>query len=216
VNQDIPSERQVALLNFLAEYQEQYGMSATIREIGEHLAMRSPANVDHHLKWLMKYGYIIREPRQARTLRLTPKALQLLGKYAKAAIPLRGSIAAGLPLMAGEIDDILEVVDASCFPPQTYALRVKGDSMIDDHILDGDKVLIAPNHPPSQGDTIVATHITEGDQVGVTLKHYYRDADQVRLVPANVHYAEQIIPADVWDREWMIQGVMVGLVRLFG
>jgi repressor LexA len=214
MDRDTPSVRQFALLSFLADYQERYGVSATMHQISEYLGMRSPDRVRHHLRWLSAHGYLIQD--LAVTLRLTLKALKLLGKNTKPMIPLLGSIAAGLPLMVGEMDDVLEGVDPSRYPPETYALRVVGDSMIEDQIADGDFVIIAPKRIPRQGDTIVATHWTEGNQVGVTLKHFYRDPRQVRLIPANKKYPHQIIPADVWDREWIIQGVFIEVRRRFG
>ncbi len=210
------SDRQLHLLRYIAGYLEQYSWSPTFRDIKEHEGMKSLAQVAHHVRQLQEKGYITHQPHRSRTIRLASKAETIFGAehtFSMRGIPIMGRIAAGSPLIIGDVEEVLDGINAAHLPPTTFALRVQGDSMIDEHILDGDIVLIAPCESPRNGDVIVATHTSEGIAGATTLKYWYREPERIRLQPANDAYPPLIIPAEIWDREWLVQGKVIGVVR---
>ena len=122
-------------------------------------------------------------------------------------VPLLGSVAAGVPIEAVVTSDSIQVPEQMVGSNPCYALRVRGDSMTGDHILDGDVVLLEPRTEPRDGETVVALV----DRYDVTLKRFQRDEDRVRLVPANPDHRPMEFPA----AEVEIQGVVIGLVRRY-
>jgi repressor LexA len=130
-------------------------------------------------------------------------------------IPIRGTIAAGLPLdIFSETNEFLPVTHAEV-EESTFALRVKGQSMIDDHICDGDIVVIKPQDTCHNGDIIVATHALDGVNGSATLKRFFQERGRVRLQPANAEMQPLFIAKNEWDREWKIQGTVKAIVRQF-
>ena len=208
---DQPSEIQRRMYDFIVEYMRAEGMPPTNREIGKALQIASTGHVDYHLTMLEKKGLITRQSKKSRGIKLT--------KREQAGVPIMGAIAAGQPLdIFTDTTQTLtvgrEVVDRE----NTYALVVKGRSMIEDHICDGDYVVIKPQTTCQNGDIVVAVHTQEGPMGSATLKRFFQEKehDRVRLQPANSELEPILIPKNVWDREWRIQGKVIAIFRQCG
>ena len=179
------SDRQRRILDFVGTYTDDHGYPPSIREIGQAVGITSTSVVDYNLKALERNGQIRRDREVSRGLGLlgrTPTA-----KPTVVRVPIVGRIAAGEPIEAIESrDDYLEL-GAGTVPDGCYALQVKGKSMIEDLIDDGDLVVIRPQDTANNGDIVVALLMSQGPSAeGVaTLKRIYRERDQVRLQPAN-------------------------------
>ncbi len=204
------SEIQRRMYDFIASYMKSEGMPPTNREIGRELQIASTGHVDYHLTMLEKKGLISRQPKKSRGIKLTK---------ASVGIPVMGAIAAGEPLDI--FSDATERVDLGREPvdgENAYALIVKGRSMIEDHICDGDYVVIKPQSICQNGDIVVAVHMQEGVSGSATLKRFFQEKehDRVRLQPANSELEPILIPKSVWDREWQVQGKVVAIFRHYG
>lgn len=202
------SEIQRRMYDFIVNYMKSEGMPPTNREIGRELNIASTGHVDYHLTMLEKKGLISRQAKKSRGIKLI--------KPAQEGIPVMGTIAAGEPLdiytdPTASIDVGNQFVDAE----NTYALVVRGRSMIEDHICDGDYVVIKPQATCQNGDIVVAVHMQEGESGSATLKRFYqeKDHDRVRLQPANSELDPILISKSVWDREWQIQGKVIAIFR---
>lgn len=198
------SDLQRKMYEFIVSYTKTEGKPPTIREICQALAITSTSHVNHHLKMLEKYGWISREGRKSRGIKLTKQST---------GIPVKGTIAAGSPL-----DIFPDVHTFIVHQPETsgddvFALRVKGRSMIEDAICDGDYVIIKPQLTCENGDVVVATHLQEGVSGSATLKRFFLERDQVRLQPANSEMEPISVPKEEWDREWEVQGKVVAILR---
>lgn len=190
---------------FIAEYIRTRGMPPTIREIGEALHIQSTGHIAHHLSRLEEKGLLELLPGKARGIKLA----RPLG------IPVKGRIAAGLPIEnLAESDQIVEV-DQKLVQQHTYALEVAGNSMIDDHICHGDYVVVRPQSSCDNGDIVVAVHFLEENKSSATLKRFFQEQDQVRLQPANSAMNPIVIPRHEWDREWRVQGKVVAIFRQY-
>jgi repressor LexA len=202
------------ILTFIAEQSRQNGYPPTIREIQSHCGYRSPRAVSFHLDKLHLQGYIERTSTgRARTIRLTERARDVLapeGGHPHPHVPplpiqIVGAIAAGFPDLEEaqqQPEDTLERELAHYHTPQHYALRVRGDSMVDAHILDGDIVIIE-KRPPEPDDIVVA--LIDGE---VTLKRLRRVKGKYFLQAENKAYPD-LEPMD----ELSVQGVVVGVHR---
>ncbi len=201
---DHTSDIQKKIYNFIVEYIRDEGMPPTNREIGSAMNIASTGHVDYHLSMLEKKGYITRESKKSRGIKL---AQQPFG------IPVMGSIAAGEPLEI--FTDPSESLDAGRDIEQqgTYALVVKGQSMIEDHICDKDYVVIKPQKTCENGDIVVAVHLQGNGHA--TLKRFFqeKERDRVRLQPANSEMDPIYIPKSEWDNEWEVQGKVVAIFR---
>jgi len=179
------SDRQQEILDFVAEYTTDHGYPPSIREIGQAVGISSTSVVDYNLRALERGGMILRDREVSRGLRTvgsSPAARPTMVR-----IPIVGRIAAGEPIEALEQhDDFLEL-GIGTVPDGCYALQVKGKSMIEDLIDDGDLVVIRPQDTANNGDIVVALLMSQGPSTeGVaTLKRIYRERDQIRLQPAN-------------------------------
>lgn len=202
------SEIQRRMYDFIVNYMKSEGMPPTNREIGRELNIASTGHVDYHLTMLEKKGLISRQAKKSRGIKLT--------KQSQDGILIMGTIAAGEPL------DIYEAPTDSIdlgrnFPDtdNTYALVVRGRSMIEEHICDGDYVVIKRQETCQNGDIVVAVHRHEGVLGSATLKRFFqeKDHDRVRLQPANVELDPIFIPKGVWDREWEVQGKVIAIFR---
>jgi repressor LexA len=193
------TERQREIYDFIQEKIEDRGYGPTVREIGLNFDIKSPNGVMCHLKALEKKGLIRKEPGAARAIQLVERRPRTF------ALPLFGKVAAGKPLAAiEEADDRLEF-ESIFGGPERFALRVTGDSMIEDHIQDGDYVVIRRQETAQNGEPVVAMIDNE-----VTLKRFYRETGRIRLQPSN----EKLEPIIVDDRsEVQILGVLVGVLR---
>lgn len=199
---EILTEAQQQLYNWLAEYIREHQHSPSIRQMMQAMKLKSPAPVQSRLEHLRAKGYIEWTEGKARTIRIMQSGRQ--------GVPVLGAIAAGGLLEP--FTDAVEQLDFSnlFLPPQTFALRVTGDSMIEDLITEGDLVLMRPVLEPDQlkNGTIVAARV-EGH--GTTLKRFYRRGDRVTLKPANSKYK----PIEVAARNVQVQGALIGVWRCY-
>lgn len=197
VSLDSLTKRQGEVLDFIRDKIESRGYGPTVREIGEQFAIASPNGVMCHLKALEKKGLITREANRSRAIQLAPEAQTPSG------MPLVGSIAAGNLTEAIEVGDRFQFEDWFPAKKGSFALRVKGDSMIEAAIADGDVVICRKAKTASKGDIVVAV-TDEGD---ATLKYWYPEANRVRLQPAN----SSMDP--IYCRNAQVQGIVTGVVR---
>lgn len=206
------SEMQRRMYDFIVQYIKNEGMPPTNREIGQAMKIASTGHVDYHLTLLEKKGWISRQGKKSRGIRLTKP---INGVFVK------GNIAAGQPLDIfpdSEQTQLVDVGSGSVDTENAYALVVKGRSMIEDHICDGDYVVVKPQNTCQNGDIVVAVHLQEGVEGSATLKRFFqeREHDRVRLQPANSEMDPIYIPKSVWDREWEVQGKVVAIFRQYG
>ena len=194
------TQPQKELYEWLVEYIKLNQHSPSIRQMMQGMNLKSPAPVQSRLEHLRNKGYIDWDEGRARTLRVLNPLKQ--------GIPILGTIAAGG--LIEPFTDAVEIMDLAnlSLPPQSYALRVAGDSMIEDLIADGDVVFLRPVAEPNQlkNGTIVAARV-EGH--GTTLKRFYRHDDLVTLKPANPNYNPIEVPA----MQVEVQGYLVGIWR---
>lgn len=195
--------RQAAILEYIVESIRDNGCPPTIAEIGEAFDIASTNGVNDHLNALEKKGYIIRSPK-ARGIRVTEKAAAGLYHASGGSLPLVGSIAAGCPILAEENIERQIVVSPQLARMQGFCLRVRGDSMVEDGILDGDIIIVDQQRKPKAGDTVVALM---GDDA--TVKRYHPRGSKVELRPANSTMKPIVVPAS----SVVIQGVVVALQR---
>jgi repressor LexA len=192
------TERQREIYEFIRNKIESRGYGPTVREIGLAFDIKSPNGVMCHLKALEKKGLIKREGFSAR-------AIQLLDhRFGSAGLPFLGRVAAGSPTQAVPQDDRLEFKDLFS-GPNNFVLQVHGQSMIEDHIEDGDFVVIQKKDTATDGERVVAMINDE-----VTLKRFYREKNHVRLEPSN-KTMEPIIVNSTEDAR--ILGVLIGVLR---
>jgi repressor LexA len=192
------TERQREIYDFIRDKIEGRGFGPTVREIGEGFDIKSPNGVMCHLKALEKKGLIKRTGFRARAIQLVdhrPYTVEL---------PLLGKVAAGAPLQATATDDRLDFKELFG-NPSYFALRVQGQSMIENHIDDGDFVVIREQQSAHNGERVVAMIDDE-----VTLKRFYREKNRIRLEPANENMAPIFVDE---DDDIRILGVLVGVVR---
>lgn len=192
------TQRQKEIYHFIKDKIETRGYGPTVREIGSHFGIKSPNGVMCHLKALEKKGLIQREGFSAR-------AIQLVGyRPGQAAIPLLGRVAAGSPTLAVETDELLDL-HAMFLGENRYALKVRGNSMIEDYIQDGDYVIIEKQETARNGERVVA--MIDGE---VTLKRFYRERHRIRLEPANGSYAPIFVEP---GEDVRILGTLIGVIR---
>lgn len=199
------SDIQRRIYEFIVEYIREQGMPPTNREIGSAMKIASTGHVDYHLSMLEKKGLIARESKKSRGIKLPQQQW---------GIPVEGSIAAGEPLDIFT-DPEKQRLDVGRDLEQqgTYALVVKGRSMIEDHICDGDYVVIKPQTTCANGDIVVAVHMQDNGRA--TLKRFFQEHDRVRLQPANSEMDPIYVPRTEWDREWQVRGKVVAIFRPF-
>ena len=180
--------RQQEIWNYLVEYVDRHGYPPTVREIGEQVGLASPSTVHAHLANLERAGLLRRDPTK-------PRALELIGRERRetqpapteqsdvARLPLVGEIAAGGPLLADE--HIEEYVPMPSSTKGDFVLRVKGDSMIEAGILDGDLVIVQRAQDARNGEIVVALAGDDESADEATVKTFYREQNRVRLQPEN-------------------------------
>lgn len=212
------SDRQVRILEFIRSYLEAHNYPPTIREIGKAVGITSTSVVKYNLERLQDKGHIVRSGEVSRGLRLkhgpslVPAAVQA-GLARLVEVPKLGVISAGAPIAAyGQQEDpfagetLALTMDLVPDGQEIYALQVKGDSMIDALVFDGDWVIIKHQSTAQRGEMVVAWI---KDKEETTLKYYYPEGPMVRLQPANPAYAPIPVPADQLE----IQGKVVAVVR---
>jgi repressor LexA len=195
------TKRQKQLVDFLENYIEEHGYAPTLAEVGQYFGLSSLATVHKHLKNLEDKGFIRRTHNHSRALEI---ASNVTGNGAHQ-IALLGQVAAGLPIEAIEGQDTITVPDEFVRRDSTFCLRVKGQSMVDEGIRDGDYIIVESRDAANQGETVVA--LIGGE---ATVKKYFRENDgRVRLQPAN----PTMDPIYVDEENLHIRGVVVGLMR---
>jgi repressor LexA len=182
--------RQQEIWDFLVDYVDRHGYPPTVREIGERVGLASPSTVHAHLANLERAGYLKRDPTKPRALELLqhrrrdPAPAPADAPFQQ--LPLVGQIAAGGPLLADEqIEDYLVMPEELTRGGADFLLRVKGDSMVDAGILDGDIVVVRRQQTAKNGDIVVALAGDDESADEATVKTFYREDGRVRLQPEN-------------------------------
>ena len=199
------TERQRDILQFIREFQRERGVAPTHREICDRFGFSSYGTVYKHLSLLEKKGLIRRDWNQKRGVELIEKQAPEPAAGVRE-LPLFGTIAAGQPLEVQQSDETITVPERLTTRGENFVLKVRGDSMMDDGILDGDYVIIARRERADNGEMVVAN--VNGE---VTLKRLYREGERIRLQPANA----LMNPIYAHARDVSVQGVVVGLMRRF-
>ncbi len=194
--------KQMRILTIVRDYQRKHGYSPTMQEIADVLGV-TKVTVFEHVSGLEKKGLLRRSRHRARSLELTPRVE--FPDESGTSLPLVGHIAAGAPIEAIENPEPLNLEDLFKTGGGTFALRVRGDSMIDEHIRDGDLVVIERRETARNGETVVAL-LDDGE---ATLKKYYKEGKKIRLQPANPAYSP------LYVNNVRIQGVVVGVLRRY-
>src|SRR5436190_15042222 len=204
--------RQQDIWNFLVEYVEQHGYPPTVREIGEAIGLASPSTVHAHLANLERAGMLRRDPTKPRALELVahrqPERVPAVEAREARGLPLVGQIAAGGPLLAEEnIEDYIEVPEPLSRGGEEFLLQVKGDSMVNAGILDGDYVVVQRRQDARNGEIVVALAGDDETADEATVKRFFREDGRVRLQPEN----EALEP--IYARHVQILGKVVGVFR---
>ncbi|HME07252.1 MAG TPA: transcriptional repressor LexA [Bryobacteraceae bacterium] len=202
------TKRQKEVLDFIAGFVEENGYSPSYDEIARALQLASLATVHKHVEALQSRNYLRRSFNQSRSLDVSPEYLkERRGGAVSGEVPLAGRIAAGTPVEAIPGQDTLQFADFTG-KGNTFALQVRGESMIDDHICDGDFVLVEKTAEVDDGEIVVAL-VNNSD---ATLKRFYREKDgRIRLQPANSSMA----PIYVQAADVEIQGRVLSVLRKY-
>jgi len=199
------TKRQSEILTYLQGHIQEHGYAPSFEEIAGRFEFQSLATVHEHLTNLERKGYIRRSYNESRSIEVLPPR----GTSAASEIPLLGKVAAGTPIESLMHQETIAVPD-QMLPRRgpNYALRVQGASMIDDHILDGDVVVVHGKQTAENGEMVIA--LVNGSEA--TVKRYYRERDgRIRLQPAN----ETMQPIYVHENDITIQGIVVGVMRRY-
>jgi repressor LexA len=191
--------RQQEIWDFLVDYVDRHGYPPTVREIGDAVGLASPSTVHAHLANLERAGLLKRDPTKPRALELSGRGPRepLRREEPRHGIPLVGEIAAGGPLLAEDnIEEYLAVPELIERRGADFLLRVKGDSMIEAGILDGDIVVVKREQTAEDGDIVVALAGTDETADEATVKRFFRENGRIRLQPENSElepiYAEHV------------------------
>ncbi len=199
------TKRQSEILRYLQEHIRDQGYAPSFEEIAEHFNFQSLATVHEHLTNLERKGYIHRTHNESRAIEVLPPK----GQSGATEIPLLGRVAAGSPIESLTSNETIAVPD-QLLPRRgpNYALKVQGESMIDEHIMDGDFVVVHGKQAADNGEMVIA--MVNGNEA--TVKRYYREqGGWIRLQPAN----PAMQPLRFQERDVLIQGVVVGVIRKY-
>jgi repressor LexA len=202
------TKRQQEIFDFIKRYGAEHGYPPTVRDIGKAVGLASSSTVHAHLANLERLGLLRRDPTKPRAIELLDKAVGAVAGGVRTALgagglPLVGTVAAGQPILAEEnIEEYIEVPTVAGGGDGEYILRVRGDSMVDAGMLEGDFVVVRPQETATDGDIVVAL---VGEEA--TVKRFFRESDHVRLQPEN-RTMEPIRSKDV-----KVLGRVVGLFR---
>jgi repressor LexA len=200
IKQDL-SKRQREIFEFIRSYLSSHGYPPTVREIGKAVGLHSSSTVHAHLAKLEGLGVLKRDPTKPRAIEVL---IEKAKRVARPGVPLVGSVAAGEPVLAEEnIEEYMEVPSVIGGEGGDYVLRVRGDSMVDAGILEGDFVVVRPADTARNGEIVVA--LVGEDEA--TVKRYFREKDHVRLQPEN----KTMKP--IRSREVSLLGRVVGMFR---
>ncbi len=196
-NEEVLTKKQKKVLEVIRINIQETGYPPTVRELCRALGVHSSATAFKYLKILEKKGYIRREKEKTRAIKLTPQIRNF---------PLVGKVAAGNPLLAlQEYTEIIPVPEELAGNTESFLVQVEGDSMIGDHILNGDYVMINPQSNADNGDIVIALV----NQEEVTVKRFHKNKEKISLMPSNPAY-QPIITRDV-----IILGKVTGIIRRF-
>jgi len=197
------TKRQRQILDFITNFINDNGYAPSIREIGDNFDLSSPATIHAHIENLKNKGLLNTSYNEARSIELIPAEVN----WSQAIeLPLVGLITAGEPIEAIEEHETIAVpADFVSDNVNSYVLKVKGESMIEEGILNGDYVIVERNPSPRNGDVVVALL----NNAYATLKKFYREANRIRLQPANA------LMKPIYAKDPLIQGVVRGVIRKF-
>src|ERR1044072_8548512 len=196
--------RQREVYEFIRRFAETHGYAPTIAEIRAHLGLSSPATVHQLLSTLEREGLIRRIPNVSRGIEIVRQE----SSEQACEIPLLGGVAAGQPIEAILSHEVVSIPPDLLGRGRTFALKVRGDSMIDEHIREGDFLIVEARQTAENGQTVVA--LVDGSDA--TVKRFYRDSNEIRLEPANPAYKPILIkPAE----RVSIQGIVIGVIRKY-
>jgi len=202
------TKRQQEIFDFIRRYSARYGYPPTVRDIGKAVGLASSSTVHAHLANLEKIGLLRRDPSKPRAIELLDKAVgtaveSVKGIVRPEGLPLLGSVAAGQPVLAEEnIEEYVSIPEIAGGQEGEYLLRIRGDSMKDAGILEGDHVVVHPQETARDGEIVVALLGEEA-----TVKRYFKEPDHIRLQPEN----ETMEP--IRSKEVKLLGRVVGLLR---
>jgi repressor LexA len=199
------TRRQREVYDFISRFVTEHGYSPSFEEIGQGLELNSLATVHKHISNLEKKGLLTRDYNRSRSIDLLPpkgKLKQSMNVNTGVVLPLMGRIAAGQPIEAVETPETISLADF-VRSKEVFVLEVRGDSMQDEAILNGDYVLVEKARTAHNGDIVVALV----DSNDATLKRFYREGDNIRLQPSNAAMKPIILPAAA---DWSAQEVLVG------
>src|SRR6202035_5160114 len=205
-NMDL-TKRQQEIFDFIRKYSAKYGYPPTVRDIGKAVGLASSSTVHAHLANLEKIGLLRRDPSKPRAIELLDRAVgsavESVRGIVRPGLPLLGSVAAGQPILAEEnIEDYVSVPEVAGGEEGEYLLRIRGDSMKEAGIIEGDFVVVRPQDTARDGDVVVALLGEEA-----TVKRFFRESDHIRLQPEN----QTMEP--IRSKEVTVLGRVVGLLR---
>jgi repressor LexA len=197
------TKRQQEIFDFIKRYSAKYGYPPTVRDIGKAVGLASSSTVHAHLANLERIGMLRRDPTKPRAIELLDRAAAGVRGFVNPGLPLVGHVAAGQPVLAEEnIEDYVQTPPVAGGAEGDYLLRVRGDSMLNAGILEGDLVVVRPQEVATDGEIVVAL---VGEEA--TVKRFFQEADHVRLQPENDAYEP------IRSRDVRILGKVVGLMR---
>ena len=199
------TKRQREILDYLSEFIQQHGYAPSLEQIGKKFALSSLATVHKHLTNLQEKGFIRRAWNRSRSVELLPSRAG--GRAVE--VPVLGFVAAGMPIEAVPGNETIAIPESLISGKRdTYVLRVRGDSMIDEQIRDGDFVVVNERQRADNGEMVIA--MLNGNSA--TVKKFYRERDgRIRLQPAN----ETMAPMYVHENDISIRGIVVGVMRRY-
>lgn len=197
------TKRQREILDYITRFVDEKGYSPSLMEIARHFRLSSVATVHKHVDNLKKKGYVTKTWNANRSLDLTDRAVS----PRSVRVPLVGRVAAGQPIEAIQEHEVIAVPEDMVGRATTFVLEVRGDSMIDEHIRDGDYVIVEERPRARNGEMVIA--LIDGEET--TLKKFFREGEKVRLQPAN----PELDPIVVDGRRVRIQGVVTGVLRKY-
>ena len=202
------TKRQQEIFDFIRKYSAKYGYPPTVRDIGKAVGLASSSTVHAHLANLEKIGLLRRDPSKPRAIELLDRAVEnavesVRGIVRPEGLPVLGSVAAGQPMLAEEnIEEYVAIPDIAGGRDGEYLLRIRGESMKDAGIIEGDHVVVHPQETAKDGDIVVALLGEEA-----TVKRYFKESDHIRLQPEN-----ETMEA-IRSKEVKVLGKVVGLLR---
>jgi repressor LexA len=197
------TKRQREILDYLNDFIQQHGYAPSLEEIGRRFGLSSLATVHKHLTNLQEKGFIKRAWNRSRSVELIPARVGTRSVE----VPLLGYVAAGAPIEAIAGAETVNVPEDLVGKHDTYVLRVKGDSMIDEQIRDGDYVIVEDRKTAENGEMVIA--LVGG--ADVTLKKFYREHGRIRLQPANPAMQPMLFDPE----QIQVQGVVIGVMRRY-